>query len=84
MTDHERAAGATEADLGKIAAACARAHARPDIRPIRHGTEDRVRAHLSLRMLSYYLSWHMQARLAPLLFTDNDKLLGVSHCLGVT
>ena len=24
-------------------------------------------------MLSYYLSWHMQARLAPMLFTDDDK-----------
>jgi hypothetical protein len=24
-------------------------------------------------MLSYYLSWHMQARLAPLLFTDDEK-----------
>ena len=24
-------------------------------------------------MLSYYLSWHLQARLAPLLFTDDDK-----------
>ena len=36
-----------------------------DIRPIRHRTEDRVRAHVFLRMLSYYLSWHMQARLAP-------------------
>ena len=24
-------------------------------------------------MLSYYLSWHIQARLAPLLFTDDDK-----------
>ena len=44
-----------------------------DIRPIRHRTEDRVRAHVFLRMLSYYLSWHMQARLAPLLFTDDDK-----------
>ena len=38
-----------------------------DIRPIRHRTEDRVRAHVFLRMLSYYLSWHIQARLAPLL-----------------
>src|SRR5690348_4572502 len=37
-----------------------------DIRPIRHRTEDRVRAHVFLRMLSYYLSWHMQGRLAPL------------------
>jgi len=44
-----------------------------DIRPIRHRTEDRGRAHVFLRMLSYYLSWHMQARLAPLLFTDDDK-----------
>jgi hypothetical protein len=44
-----------------------------DIRPIRHRTEDRVRAHVFLRMLSYYISWHMQGRLAPLLFTDDDK-----------
>jgi hypothetical protein len=44
-----------------------------DIRPIRHRTEDRVRAHVFVRMLSYYLAWHMQARLAPLLFTDDDK-----------
>jgi hypothetical protein len=44
-----------------------------DIRPIRHHTEDRVRAHVFLRMLSYYITWHMQARLAPLLFTDDDK-----------
>src|SRR6185312_13436300 len=44
-----------------------------DIRPIRHRTQDRVRAHVFLRMLSYYLSWHMQARLAPILFTDDDK-----------
>jgi len=44
-----------------------------DIRPIRHRTEDRVRAHVFLRMISYYVSWHMQARLAPMLFTDDDK-----------
>jgi Transposase DDE domain len=44
-----------------------------DIRPIRHRTEDRVRAHVLLRMISYYISWHLQARLAPLLFTDDDK-----------
>ncbi len=36
-------------------------------------TETRVRAHVFLRMLSYYITWHMQARLAPLLFTDDDK-----------
>jgi hypothetical protein len=44
-----------------------------DIRPIRHRTEDRVRAHVFLRMLSYYVTWHMQDRLAPILFTDDDK-----------
>jgi hypothetical protein len=44
-----------------------------DIRPIRHRTETRVRAHVFLRMLSYYITWHMQNRLAPLLFTDDDK-----------
>src|SRR6266571_4461642 len=44
-----------------------------DIRPIRHRTETRVRAHVFLRMLSYYIAWHMHQRLAPLLFTDDDK-----------
>ena len=44
-----------------------------DIRPIRHRTETRVRAHVFLRMLSYYITWHMQACLAPILFTDDDK-----------
>lgn len=43
-----------------------------DIRPIRH-REQRVRAHVFLRMLSYYLSWHMTRTLAPMLFTDHDK-----------
>jgi len=44
-----------------------------DIRPIRHRSEDRVRTHVFLRMLSYYLSWHMQHRLAPMLFQDDDR-----------
>ena len=44
-----------------------------DIRPVRHHTETRVRAHVFLRMLSYYLTWHMHDRLAPILFTDDDK-----------
>jgi Transposase DDE domain len=44
-----------------------------DIRPIRHRTEERVRAHVLLRMLSYYITWHMHRRLAPMLFTDDDK-----------
>jgi Transposase DDE domain len=44
-----------------------------DVRPIRHRLADRVRAHMFLRMLSYYLSWHMKQALAPILFVDNDK-----------
>jgi transposase len=44
-----------------------------DVRPIRHRLADRVRAHMFLRMLSYYISWHMKQRLAPILFQDNDK-----------
>ncbi|EUA50115.1 putative transposase [Mycobacterium xenopi 3993] len=44
-----------------------------DVRPIRHRLADRVRAHLFLRMLSYYISWHMKQALAPILFADNDK-----------
>ena len=44
-----------------------------DVRPIRHRLADRVRAHMFLRMLSYYLSWHMKQALAPILFHDHDK-----------
>ena len=44
-----------------------------DVRPIRHRLADRVRAHMFLRMLSYYIGWHMKHALAPILFTDNDK-----------
>jgi hypothetical protein len=44
-----------------------------DVRPIRHRLANRVRAHMFLRMLSYYISWHMKAALAPILFADNDK-----------
>ena len=44
-----------------------------DVRPIRHRLADRVRAHVFLRMLSYYIGWHMKQALAPILFYDNDK-----------
>ena len=44
-----------------------------DVRPIRHRLVGRVRAHVFLRMLSYYLSWHMKQDLAPILFCDHDK-----------
>ena len=48
-------------------------NAELDVRPIRHRLADRVRAHVFLRMLSYYISWHMKQALAPILFYDNDK-----------
>jgi transposase len=40
------------------------------VRPIFHRVEPRVRAHLLLCMLAYYVEWHMRAALAPLLFAD--------------
>ncbi|HSJ41249.1 MAG TPA: IS1634 family transposase [Xanthobacteraceae bacterium] len=41
-----------------------------DIRPIRHWTAPRVRAHVFLCMLAYHLEWHLRDALAPLLFHD--------------
>ena len=41
-----------------------------EIRPIHHRLEDRVRAHVLLCMLAYYLTWHLRQAWAPLLFTD--------------
>ena len=35
------------------------------IRPIRHRLEERVKAHVLIRLLAYYVTWHMQQRLAP-------------------
>jgi len=49
-----------------------------DVRPIRHRLAQRVRAHMFLRMLSYYISWHMKQALAPILFVDNDKPAGAA------
>jgi hypothetical protein len=43
------------------------------IRPIHHRLADRVRAHLFLCMLSYYVEWHMRQAWAPLLFADEDQ-----------
>ena len=42
------------------------------IRPIRHRTETRVRAHLFLCLLAYYVHWHLRQALAPLLFDDEE------------
>lgn len=42
------------------------------IRPIRHRTEDHVRAHIFICMLAYYIEWHMRKALALLLFHDEE------------
>jgi len=40
------------------------------VRPIHHRLEDRVRSHIFLCMLAYYLLWHLQRAWRPLLFAD--------------
>ena len=44
------------------------------VRPVFHRTADRVRAHVFLCMLAYYVEWHMRQRLKPLLFDDDDPV----------
>jgi len=43
------------------------------VRPIRHRRERRVRAHIFLCMLAYYVQWHMIEAWRPLLFADEDQ-----------
>ena len=43
------------------------------VRPIRHHVENRVRAHIFLCMLAYYVQWHMIEAWRPLLFADEDQ-----------
>ncbi len=42
------------------------------IRPIYHHLANRVKAHVFLCVLSYYVEWHMRRALAPMLFDDDD------------
>jgi len=44
-----------------------------EIRPIRHYQEQRVRTHLFLCMLAYYVKWHMMEAWRPLLFADEEQ-----------
>jgi transposase len=43
------------------------------VRPIHHWLSDRIRAHVFLCMLAYYVEWHMRQKLAPILFEDDQK-----------
>ena len=44
------------------------------VRPIHHRTADRVRAHIFLCMLAYYVEWHMREAWRELMFADTDQL----------
>lgn len=44
------------------------------IRPIHHRLADRVRSHIFLCILAYYVEWHMREAWRPLLFADQDQL----------
>jgi len=44
------------------------------IRPIHHHLADRVRSHIFLCMLAYYVEWHMREAWRPLLFADEDQV----------
>ena len=43
------------------------------IRPLHHRRPDRVRAHVFLCLLAYYVEWHMRQALAPILFDDHER-----------
>ncbi|MBV9687158.1 MAG: IS1634 family transposase [Alphaproteobacteria bacterium] len=43
------------------------------IRPVHHWIEPRVRAHVFLCMLAYYIEWHLREAWAPILFHDHDR-----------
>jgi hypothetical protein len=49
------------------------------VRPIHHRTEPRVRAHVFLCMLAYYVEWHMRQALRPLLFDDHEAATAQSR-----
>ena len=46
---------------------------RLEVRPVYVYNADRVRAHVFLCMLAYYVEWHLRQRLAPLLFEDDHR-----------
>jgi transposase len=43
------------------------------VRPIYHWKDDRIRAHVFLCMLAYYVEWHMRGSLGELLFDDHER-----------
>ncbi len=43
------------------------------LRPIYHHNDDRIRSHVFICMLAYYVEWHMREKLRPVLFADDDQ-----------
>ena len=58
------------------------------VRPIHHRVDDRVRAHLFVCLLAYYVQWHLKRVWAPLLFADEHlaehRVRSRSRCAGRT
>jgi transposase len=49
------------------------------VRPIHHRTADRVRAHILLCLLAYYVEWHLRQAWKPLLYEDEELTVGRQH-----
>ena len=45
---------------------------RLEVRPVYHKTDDRIRCHVFICMLAYYVMWHIKQRLQPLFDTDGE------------
>lgn len=45
------------------------------VRPIRHRLEERVKSHIFLCMLAYYVQWHMMEAWRPLIYADEEQEL---------
>jgi len=43
------------------------------LRPIYHRNDDRIRSHVFICMLAYYVEWHMREKLRAVLFADDDQ-----------
>ncbi len=50
------------------------------VRPIRHRLEARVKAHIFLSMLAYYVQWHLSQAWKPLLFADEAAADAAREC----
>jgi transposase len=48
------------------------------LRPIYHRNDDRIRSHVFICMLAYYVEWHMREKLRPVLFADDDQEAAVA------